>query len=339
MSKISAVIPLYNGAKFIEQAIESILEQKRPADEIIVVDDGSTDNGASIVEAIASKNRKVVLLRKSNGGQGSARNFGVQHATGDLIALLDQDDTWYEQHLSVLEKPFLGNPDRRLAYTYANLDHIDRNGSMICHNFLNHIPKREHPKETLRGCLKEDMFVLPGASLILKTAFDKIGGFDERLTGYEDDDLFLRMFCAGFTSIFIDEAVTAWRIHPESTSYSMKMWTSRSIYFENQVDRFSDTTFNKGRIIRDVLAPRFAKHAYSELKTALRRNDKHAIDVALPLLRRYTQFLKRPAQYKIKFRVFKQFIFYRVRQFLSLFFKSKNEAKPIPRGLNSTDAT
>src|ERR1700758_2585037 len=103
MSTIAAIIPLYNGADYIDAAIKSVLEQERLADEIIIVDDGSTDNGPSIVEAMAAGNPRIRLLHKENGGQGSARNYGVAHCNSDLIALLDQDDYWYEDHLKELE--------------------------------------------------------------------------------------------------------------------------------------------------------------------------------------------------------------------------------------------
>ena len=106
---IVAIIPLYNGAKYIRPAIESILAQERQPDEIVVVDDGSTDNGegAAIVSELTDP--RIKLLFKENGGQGSARNFGVQNSTSSLIAFLDQDDLWYPHHLRVLEKPFLEN--------------------------------------------------------------------------------------------------------------------------------------------------------------------------------------------------------------------------------------
>ena len=89
---IVAIIPLYNGAKYIRPAIESILAQDRQPDEIVVVDDGSTDNGegAAIVSEVGDP--RIKLLFKENGGQGSARNFGVQNSTSSLIAFLDQDD-------------------------------------------------------------------------------------------------------------------------------------------------------------------------------------------------------------------------------------------------------
>lgn len=122
-----------------------------------------------------------------------------------MIALLDQDDTWYPHHIEFLVKPFLKtNRYIPLGYTYSDLDEIDEQGRMFRRALLSRLPYQEHPKKTVLNCLRRDMFVLPGASLICKRAFEAIGGFDERLIGYEDDDLFLRMFCAGFDSEFIN---------------------------------------------------------------------------------------------------------------------------------------
>ena len=102
---IVVIIPLYNGARYIEQTLSSVLTQSLPADEIVVVDDGSTDGGAgaAIVEEMGEKH-PVRLLHKPNGGQSSARNLGVRNSTSDLIAFLDQDDLWYSDHLQLLSK-------------------------------------------------------------------------------------------------------------------------------------------------------------------------------------------------------------------------------------------
>src|SRR5262249_194739 len=104
--RVAAIIPLFDGAKYIRSALKSALTQTRPPDEIIVVDDGSTDDGPQIGERLAV-GQPIRLLHKSNGGQGSARNVGVANCNADLIALLDQDDIWYRAHLEELVRPFL----------------------------------------------------------------------------------------------------------------------------------------------------------------------------------------------------------------------------------------
>src|SRR5664279_4618182 len=111
---IAAVIPLYNGAEFIEEAIRSVIEQIEPAEEIIVVDDGSTDNGRSIVENLATEH-PITLLCKPNGGQSSARNMAVEHTHCSHIAFLDQDDAWYQDHIQTLKTPFLDARVNNLA--------------------------------------------------------------------------------------------------------------------------------------------------------------------------------------------------------------------------------
>ena len=100
------IIPLYNGSKYIETALRSVLTQTFPPKEIIIIDDGSTDNGVDVVKAMAERH-PIMVLSKPNGGQSSARNLGVTHSTGEFIALLDQDDSWYPQHLEELIRPFL----------------------------------------------------------------------------------------------------------------------------------------------------------------------------------------------------------------------------------------
>ena len=87
---IVAIIPLYNGSKFIEQAVRSVLAQTVQPTEFLVVDDGSTDNAPAIVERLAKENSRITLLKKPNGGQSSARNFGVANSKSSPIALLDQ---------------------------------------------------------------------------------------------------------------------------------------------------------------------------------------------------------------------------------------------------------
>ena len=145
---ISAIIPLYNGGKYIRGALDSVLRQDRPADEIIVVDDGSTDDGASIVAEMAASHPSIKLVSKPNGGQSSARNFGVRHSKGDLIALLDQDDEWYPHHLRILEQPFKETRSIPLGWAYSNLDHVDVLGRMMTRSVLDTAP--QHPASETR---------------------------------------------------------------------------------------------------------------------------------------------------------------------------------------------
>jgi glycosyltransferase involved in cell wall biosynthesis len=256
---IAAIIPLYNGAKWIEGTIRSVFAQTLQPDEFIVVDDGSTDGGAgaAIVESLA-KERPITLLRKANGGQSAARNFAVRHSASTLIGFLDQDDLWYPGHLATLVKPFRRPTAIPLGWVYSDLAEIDETGGMMRHSILESAPI-EHPKRTLVGCIGSDMFILPSASLIRRKAFDDVGGFDERLCGYEDDDLFLRMFRAGYGNIFLNQPLSAWRIHPASASYTERMATSRRIYMKKLINSFPDDMHRGFRYQKYVIAPRFVR--------------------------------------------------------------------------------
>ncbi len=272
--RISVVIPLYNGARFIAAALDSVLGQTMPPAEIIVVDDGSTDDGPAIVARLA-ETHPITLLRKANGGQSSARNFGIARSSGTHIALLDQDDIWYPEHLEQLSRPFLRPTERDLGWVYSNLDEIEEDGSMRARACLR-LGRSPHPKRDLWQCLRHDMFVLPSASLIARTAFDAVGGFDETLSGYEDDDLFLRLFRAGYASVYLRKALSQWRIHFASSSYSPRMMQSRMRYFRKLIAQFPDDPRRRNYYVRDILALRFLENTLPEYLIALRSHDDTA---------------------------------------------------------------
>jgi glycosyltransferase involved in cell wall biosynthesis len=291
-ARIAAVIPLYNGASYIQQAIESVLYQSLPPTDIIVVDDGSTDNGPQLVEELA-REHPIRLLHKPNGGQGSARNFGVANSDCDLIALLDQDDVWYCNHLERLASPFSQPRAIELGWTYSNLDEIDEQGCMVVRSVLRLFDSVQHPKRDLHGCLSADMYVLPTASLISRTAFDAVGGFDERLRGYEDDDLFLRLFRAGYDNIYLDEALSQWRMFSGSSSYSPRMAISRMLYFRKLLAEFPDDPARGRFWRRDVLLPRFFVPLMAGFANAVQRNDRELMRTSLEDLRFVSRYHNR----------------------------------------------
>jgi glycosyltransferase involved in cell wall biosynthesis len=294
---ITAIIPLYNGAEFIEEALNSVLGQTLAPAKIIVVDDGSTDDGVKIVSRIAH-DHNIYLIQKQNGGQSSARNLGIAHSQTPLIALLDQDDVWYPHHLEHLIKPFREIRYPELGWVYSNLDEIDREGRMVTRSCLDLLPTIQHPKRSLTGCLATDMFAVPTSTLINRRAFEAIGGFDERLIGYEDDDLFLRMFRNGYDNVYLNDALAKWRIFPSSSSHSPRMRQSRMIYLRKLLQTFPPNDRLGQLYWRSLLAPRFFPMLVNEYYQASQGDDANAVratvddlKVLLPYLPRRTRLV------------------------------------------------
>ncbi len=275
---IAVIIPLYDGAAFIEQALRSVFRQTLPATEIVVVDDGSTDDGPAIVERLAASH-PITLLRQANRGQSAARNHGVAQSRAPIIALLDQDDVWYDDHLERLAGPFSKPASIELGWTYSNLDEIDRAGGLVSRDVLDLTGSR-HPKRNLKHCLASDMFVLPTATLLSRAAFTAVGGFDESLSGFEDDDLFLRLFRAGYDNIYIPTALGQWRMHSQSGSFSWRMSISRMTYMRKLVASFPNDPARELFYVRDLIAPRFMPWLVREYRLAVQDGDTGRIDTA-----------------------------------------------------------
>lgn len=181
---VSVIIPTYNRAWVLKEAIDSVLAQDYKDFELIVVDDGSTDNTSQILD---SYDQDLIVLRQSNKGVSAARNRGIAAACGRLIAFLDSDDLWLPRKLSSQVDFFNSNP----AAVINQTEEIwIRNGVRVN-------PKNRHHKfsgmifeRSLGLCL-----VSPSAVMIKKNLFSKVGGFDESLPACEDYDLWLRISC------------------------------------------------------------------------------------------------------------------------------------------------
>jgi glycosyltransferase involved in cell wall biosynthesis len=270
---VAAVIPFYNGSAFIERALRSIHAQSLPIAEVVVVNDGSRDDEREFLHRIQPQ-YGFTLIDQPNGGQGAARNAGVAASSAPYICFLDQDDFWLEHHLQILVDAIPPN-DPRLGYVYGDLWEADGAGNIVRHGMVKDFS--QHPKRNLLVMLRHDMFVLPSATLVERRAFEAVGGFDPQFTGCEDDDLFLRIFRAGYTNYFVDQAVTVWCIHADSTSYSMRMVHSSLRYFKKLAAAFPDDPWRNLYYMRDWLAPRFLRHfAWYAVKTAQAGDENRA---------------------------------------------------------------
>ncbi|MEE8553185.1 MAG: glycosyltransferase [Desulfobacterales bacterium] len=181
---ISVIIPTYNRGWIINEAIDSVLAQDYINFELIVVDDGSTDNTHDILD---SCHNNFLVLRQNNKGVSAARNRGLAAASGRLIAFLDSDDFWLPQKLSRQVDFFQSNPDALICQTEE----------IWIRNNVRVNPKKRHKKPS--GMIFEPSLSLclvsPSAVMIKKNLFEEVGLFDETLPACEDYDLWLRVSC------------------------------------------------------------------------------------------------------------------------------------------------
>ncbi len=268
-SGISVVVALYNGRDYIHDALRTVVDQTVLPGEVIIVDDGSTDGSDEVVQGIETP-FPVKIVRQANTGQSAARNVGVGLANGEYIAFIDQDDQWRKDHLDALLRAISKNPD--IAWAYTDFDEMDTQGRTVTHGFILE-SGLSHPKRSLAACLAGDLMVIPSASLLRKAALDQVGGFDERLSGYEDDDLFIRIFRAGWKHAFVPKALTRFRVHGSSSSSGWKFLDSRMIYLEKLIETVSDDDRLNRYWVRDLVLPRFFLATLDDYSRALSRSN------------------------------------------------------------------
>ena len=191
--KVSVIVPTYNRANRLEGTLRSIVSQTYQDFELIVVDDGSTDNTSKVIESFPSAQ---YLPMKKNSGVSKARNIGLACAKGEFICFLDSDDLWKEKKLEIQIHWMESNTDNQVCYT----DEIwVRNGVRV--NQMN--KHRKYTGDIFRHCLAL-CIVSPSSVMIRAKLFSEIGNFDESLPACEDYDLWLRI-AVKYAFHFIEE--------------------------------------------------------------------------------------------------------------------------------------
>lgn len=214
LPRVTVVMPVYNGAAHIEEALDSALAQSFRSFEIVVVDDGSSDDSAAIVADFQQRfPDRIHLLQRPNGGLPSARNLALAAGRGEYFALLDADDVWLPEHLAQAVAALDADPD--LGLVHADVCRIDARGASL--GAWQRGWGRE-PDAYLAIALRRE-HVLCCTAVFARECWETVGGFDTLFTGLgcEDRDLWLRI--AGRYRLRYLDAVTAhYRVHPGSMS-------------------------------------------------------------------------------------------------------------------------
>ncbi|MEP6909247.1 MAG: glycosyltransferase [Actinomycetota bacterium] len=204
----SVVVAAYNVAGFVAEAVASALGQTRPPREVIVCDDGSEDDLESALELFR---KRIVLLRKENGGEGSAKNAGARAASGDFVAILDADDVYLPERLAALAELASARPDLDVLTTDAILE-VD--GEPVRRCYTTDLP---FEVDDQRSAILRRNFVF-GLAAVRRERFLAAGGFDESLRYATDWDLWARLILDGSRVGAVPEPLARYRLRAGSLS-------------------------------------------------------------------------------------------------------------------------
>lgn len=233
--EISVIIPTYNRARFIERAVQSVLNQTYQDFELIVVDDASTDDTEERVGHLLRNGMRFKYVRHDiNRGASAARNNGIKTSTGEYIAFLDSDDEWLPEKLEKQMQVFEESQDDKLGVVYSGVAYIKEEDNQKI--------DEQQPKK--RGYIFEDFLRRccvgggPGVFLVKKEVFDTCGLFDEReeLRIVDDYEMWVRV-SKDYKFDFVDDLLTRCYRHNVSITATMTEY-DRAIAHENVVNKF-----------------------------------------------------------------------------------------------------
>ena len=238
---ISVVIPLYNKEKSIYTTLQSVSEQTYTDIEIIVVDDGSTDNSAAVASSYPDK--RIRVINKENGGVCSARNRGIQEARSEYVALLDADDQWDKRYLEEQVRMISDFPEAKMwGINYAEL----YNGKLV-RKLATGLP------DGYRGYV-ENYFQMPNrvsdlfcssSVVIRKDVFEEVGLFDERMKYAEDIDMWYRIIVS-HKAAFYDRYMVSYRYEAENRALQKSI--PLKYYLPYFVDKYQEQQFAKNKV-------------------------------------------------------------------------------------------
>lgn len=229
VERVSVVIAAWNGSNYIRKTLESVMVQSRKIDEVIVVDDGSSDNTTELVRAFPD----VILIEQANAGRCAARNTGIRRATGDAIIILDQDDLLLPTNVEIGVRMLNDNPEA--AFSGGHSVGIDRDGKRTGQRL------GSYPPCSYGTMLRGSMFVPPSVVMFRRSPLQQVGGFDTAfIRGGEDSDLYLRIGQKWPVHAH-DEVVVEYRRHDSNASNDAEAMLRTSLQFMRKQKDFVAT--------------------------------------------------------------------------------------------------
>jgi glycosyltransferase involved in cell wall biosynthesis len=213
--RVSVIIPTFNRARFLADAIGSVLDQTHRDVELIVVDDGSTDDTPAVLGRVVDTRLRVVRIAHS-GRPARARNVGIAHASGRFLAFLDSDDVWRTTKLERQLAALRHAPAYRWSYTL--FDHIDEEGAFMAP--LRGGVGRPRSGWIVESMITEEALVMVQSVLAERSLIDEVGGFDEAPDLREDLDLCFRLATVS-QAVAVNEELLRVRHHPRRTTFAL----------------------------------------------------------------------------------------------------------------------
>ena len=268
----SIIVPVYNGAATIARALESALDQTVSALEVLVVDDGSTDD---LDAALAPYESEVTLLRKTNAGGASAFNAGTRAASGDFVAMLDADDAYERERIEALAELGAARPDLDLLATDLYLEIDGRIEGL----FSTTTPFVIHGQ---RAGIFERCFVL--APAIRRERLLAIGGQDEALRIGYDWDCYLRLILGGSKAGLVDVPLYRYQLAPESLTGDRPAALRARVTMLTRALKNPDLRLDEHEALQRAIRLNSTRALLSEAEAALRGGDpgarRRALEVA-----------------------------------------------------------
>lgn len=216
-SGVAVIIPCYNQAVYLAEAIASAVDQTRAPREVVVIDDGSTDDTAAVARSFPT----VRYHRQENRGAAAARNAGLRASSADLVVFLDADDRLLPGAIEAGADDLEAHPDCAMTfgrYGYLNMDRRERG-----------FPTNRTVDDSYEAMLHQNFIVVPAAAMFRRSALEEIGGFDESMTNCEDYDLYLRIMRDWPTSMH-DEVVAQYRRHDTNKSRNLDLIRQQAMF-------------------------------------------------------------------------------------------------------------
>lgn len=266
---VSIVLPLYNGRAYVTETLASIAAQTEQNAELIVIDDGSTDDSAALVREFCHASaspvlQHVVIERQENQGVAAARNAGIARARGTWIAFIDQDDLWLPHKLATQLAALQATPEAQWHYSAFVRFYEDGREVARATGSADRV-------ETWRRLLSGDLFIPPSTALVARAACEAIGGFDAALAPTDDWDFFLKLV-ARYVPCYSNECLVRFRAHARSAGKRQ-----RGRIFELQ----RDVLARHAPVAAGIVAPRVITRRRANIhwhlgREAMAAGDPHA---------------------------------------------------------------